>query len=283
MMFDPETAEGRGRLAGKVAVVVGGGSIGPGWGNGKAAAVLYAREGAKVVVVDFREVAANETVDIIREKGGTAISCTADATNEESVAAVFEKCSAEFGRVDVLHNNVGGQGTGRKLSNISLSDWNETLARNLTSAMLACKAAVGYMERQGGGAIVNVSSISSLRFLSVPTAVYSAAKGGLNEFTKNIAVELAPKGIRANCVLPGYIDTPFIRRLINGRPSYEVKGYMTAEEYATARNAIVPLGRMGTGWDVAYAALFLASDEASYITATTIVVDGGVTSVCPGA
>lgn len=283
MKFDPETAEGRGRLAGKVAVVVGGGSIGPGWGNGKAAAVLYAREGASVVVVDYREAAAKETVGIIREQGGVAVSCVADATNEESVAGVFETCTAEFGQVDVLHNNVGGQGTGRKLSNISLADWNETLARNLTSAMLTCKAAAVYMERQGGGAIVNVSSISSLRFLSVPTAVYSAAKGGLNEFTKNIAVELAPKGIRANCVLPGYIDTPFIRRLINGRPSYEVKGYKTAEEYATARNAIVPLGRMGTGWDVAYAALFLASDEAAYITATTIVVDGGVTSVCPGA
>lgn len=283
MSFDPVTAAGRGRLAGKVAVVVGGGSIGPGWGNGKAAAVVFAREGARVLVVDTREAAASETVSIISEKGGTAAPCSADATCEEDVERIFETCVAEFGQVDVLHNNVGGQGTGRAISNISLRDWNETLARNLTSAMLTCKSAVPHMERQGGGAIVNVSSISALRYLSVPTAVYSAAKGGLNEFTKNMAIQLAPKGIRANCVLPGYIDTPFIRRLINGRPSYEVKGYKSAEEYAASRNAIVPLGRMGTGWDVAYAALFLASDEANYITATTVVVDGGVTSVCPGA
>lgn len=283
MTFDPETAPGRGRLNDKVAVVMGAGSIGEGWGNGKAAAVVFAREGAKVLVVDYRADAAEETVAIIRQQGGTAKSCIADATSERDVARVFETCIGEFGRVDVLHNNVGGQGTGRAISNITLSDWNETLARNLTSAMLSCQAAAPHMEQSGGGAIVNVSSISALRYLSVPTAVYSAAKGGLNEFTKNIAIQLAPKRIRANCVLPGYIDTPFIRRLVNGRPSYEVKGYKTAEEYGAARNAIVPVGRMGTGWDVAYAALFLASDEASYITATTLVVDGGVTSVCPGA
>ena len=283
MELDPETAAGKGRLTGKTAVVIGAGSIGDGWGNGKAAAVVYAREGARVIVVDFREDAAAETASIIEKAGGIAVPCNADATSEADVKRVFDTCISEFGQVDILHNNVGGQGTGRTLSNISLSDWNETLARNLTSAMLTCQTAAPHMEKQGGGAIVNVSSISALRYLSVPTAVYSAAKGGLNEFTKNIAVQLAPKKIRANCVLPGYIDTPFIRRLINGRPSYEVKGYKSAEEYAAARNAIVPLGRMGTGWDVAYASLFLASDEASYITATTLVVDGGVTSVCPGA
>jgi NAD(P)-dependent dehydrogenase (short-subunit alcohol dehydrogenase family) len=281
--FELELAPGRGRLKGKVAVVVGGGSIGAGWGNGKAAAVVFAREGARVLVVDYREEGAAETVRMISDAGGVAAPCVGDATTEAGVERIFETCVSEFGHVDVLHNNVGGQGTGRRIDNITLADWNETLARNLTSAMLTCQAAVPLMEKRGGGAIVNVSSISALRYLSVPTAVYSAAKGGLNEFTKNIAIQLASKRIRANCVLPGYIDTPFIRRLINGRPSYEVKGYKTAEEYAAARDAIVPLGRMGTGFDVAYASLFLLSDEASYITATTIVVDGGVTSVCPGA
>jgi NAD(P)-dependent dehydrogenase (short-subunit alcohol dehydrogenase family) len=182
----------------------------------------------------------------------------------------------------VLHNNVGGQGTGRSLKTITVADWNATLARNLTSAMLSCRAVVPIMEAQGGGSIINISSISSLRHLNVPTAVYAAAKGGLNEFTKNIALQHAPNGIRANCVLPGYIDTPFIQRRIGGRPNYEIKGFNSADEYRAARDNIIPLRRMGTAWDVAYACLFLASDEASYITATTIVVDGGVTATCPG-
>ncbi len=182
----------------------------------------------------------------------------------------------------MLHNNVGGSGTGKSLANITVEDWNQTLARNLTSAMLTCRAVVPHMERAGGGSIVNISSISSIRHLGTPTAVYSAAKGALNELTKNIAVECARKQIRANCVLPGYIDTPFIRRDVGGVPSYRRKGFESAEVYAAARNEIVPMGRMGTGWDVAYAALFFASDDSAYVTGQMLVVDGGVTSTCPG-
>jgi NAD(P)-dependent dehydrogenase (short-subunit alcohol dehydrogenase family) len=282
MSIPAELPAGRGRLAGKVALVVGGGSIGPGWGNGKAAAVLYAIEGAKVLVVDSRREAAEETVDLIRTANGTASAVAADATDETAVAEFVEICVDSYGRIDILHNNVGGQGTGRRLNNITVSDWNATLARNLTSAMLSCRAVVPIMEEQGGGSIVNISSISSLRHLNVPTAVYAAAKGGLNEFSKNIALQHAAKGIRVNCVLPGYIDTPFIRRKVGGRPNYEIKGFKTAEEYGGARDEIIPMRRMGTAWDVAYACLFLASDESSYITATTIVVDGGVTATCPG-
>jgi NAD(P)-dependent dehydrogenase (short-subunit alcohol dehydrogenase family) len=273
---------GRNRLAGKVALVVGGGSIGPGWGNGKAAAVLYGLEGARVLVVDNRQEAADETVDIIRGAGGEAAAFAADASDENAVAAFVKACADTYGRIDVLHNNVGGQGTGRSLKTITVADWNATLARNLTSAMLSCRAAVPVMEEQGGGSIVNISSIASMRHLNVPTAVYAAAKGGLNEFTKNIALQHAHKGVRANCVLPGYIDTPFIRRKIGGRPNYEIKGFKTPEEYSAARDKVIPLRRMGTAWDVAYACLFLASDESSYVTATTIVVDGGVTATCPG-
>jgi NAD(P)-dependent dehydrogenase (short-subunit alcohol dehydrogenase family) len=273
---------GRGRLAGKVVLVVGGGSIGPGWGNGKAAAVLYALEGAKVLVVDNRQAAADETADIVRGAGGEAAAFAADATDEDAVAAFVERCGKIYGRIDVLHNNVGGQGTGRSLKTITVADWNATLARNLTSAMLSCRAVVPVMEEQGGGSIVNISSIASLRHLNVPTAVYAAAKGGLNEFTKNIALQHAHSGIRANCVLPGYIDTPFIQRRIGGRPNYEYKGFKSAQEYRVARDKVIPLRRMGTAWDVAYACLFLASDESSYITATTLVVDGGVTATCPG-
>jgi NAD(P)-dependent dehydrogenase (short-subunit alcohol dehydrogenase family) len=274
--------EGRNRLIGKVALVIGGGSIGPGWGNGKAAAVLYALEGAKVLVADMRQEAADETVGIIRAAGGQALPAVADAADEESVAELVKTCMGNYGRIDVLHNNVGGQGTGRSLKTITVADWNATLARNLTSAMLSCRAVVPIMEAQGSGSIVNISSIASRRHINVPTAVYATAKGGLNEFSKNIALQHAAKGIRVNCVLPGYIDTPFIRRQIGGRPNYEIKGFKSAEEYSAARNEVIPLRRMGTAWEVAYACLCLASDESSYITATTIVVDGGVTATCPG-
>ncbi len=282
MSPDLEHAPGRGRLAGKVALVVGGGSIGPGWGNGKAAAVVYAREGARVAVVDWREAAAQETVGIIKAAGGEAIALSGDMTNEADVARVVAQTIGAWGRIDVLHNNVGGSGTGKSLSNITLDDWNQTLARNLTSAMLTCRAVAPHMERAGGGSIINISSVSSIRHLGTPTAVYSAAKGALNELTKNIAVEYARRQIRANCVLPGYIDTPFIRRDVGGVPSYKRKGFESAEVYAATRNDIVPMGRMGTGWDVAYAALFFASDDSAYVTGQMLVVDGGVTSTCPG-
>lgn len=282
MTTNEEIPVGRDRLRGKIALVIGGGAIGPGWGNGKAAATLYAREGASVCVVDMRKGSADETVAIIRGFGGEAFALEADATAEDDVAGAVAACVKRYQRIDVLHNNVGGQGTGRTLDTITVADWNATLARNLTSAMLSCRAVVPIMEAQGGGSIINISSIASLRHLNVPTAVYSAAKGGLNEFTKNIALQHAGKGIRVNCVLPGYIDTPFIQRKIGGRANYEIKGFETAHEYRAARDAVVPLRRMGNAWDVAYACLFLASDEASYITATTIVVDGGVTATCPG-
>jgi NAD(P)-dependent dehydrogenase (short-subunit alcohol dehydrogenase family) len=277
-----ETLPGRGRLNGKVVLVAGGGSIGPGWGNGKTAAVVYAREGAKVAVTDWRTEAAQETVGIIRDNGGEAVAVTGDATSEADVARMVEETIAAYGRIDVLHNNVGGSGTGKHLGDMTLEDWNATMARNVTSAMLMCREVVPHMEKQGGGSIVNISSISSLRHLNVPTAVYAAGKGALNELTKNIALHYAGKNIRANCVLPGYIDTPFIRREINGKPAYEYKGYTNAEDYAADRGKIIPMQRMGTGWDVAYAALFLASDESAYVTAQMLVVDGGVTSTCAG-
>jgi NAD(P)-dependent dehydrogenase (short-subunit alcohol dehydrogenase family) len=274
--------KGRGRMAEKVVLVMGGGSILPGWGNGKAAAVLYAAESGKVMVADARREAAEETAAMIRGAGGTVATASGDATAESDVARIVSECVTAFGRIDVLHNNVGGSGTGRSLDDITLEDWNATIARNLTAAMLSCRAVLPVMRRQGGGAIVNVSSVSSLRHLGIPTAVYSAGKAGLNAFTQNIALHHAKEGIRANCVLPGYIDTPFIRRPIGGQAAYLRKGFKTDEEYSRARDAAIPMGRMGTGWDVAHAALFLASDDAAYITGTTLVVDGGVTATCPG-
>lgn len=277
-----ENTPSRNRVDGKVAMVIGAGSIGDGWGNGKAAAFVYGKEGAKVLCVDYRAHAAEETVALIRAAGGEARALAADVTDEDAVKALVEACIDQWGRVDILHNNVGGQGTGRDLGTITVDDWNATFARNITSTMLTCRAVVPVMAKQGQGAIVNIASIAGIRHLNTPTAVYSATKGAMIEFTRNIAIQHAHEGVRANCVLPGYIDTPFIQRLVNGRPSYTYKGFDSADEYRAARDAIIPTGRMGTGFDVAYASLFLASDEAGHITGTELVVDGGVTSTCPG-
>lgn len=277
-----EDTPGRNRLKGKVAIVTGAGSIGDGWGNGKAAAYVYAKEGAKTFCVDFRLEAAEQTVKQIEAFGGKAIAYAADVTDEAAVNAMVDACIEAWGRVDILHNNVGGQGVGRSLETITVEDWNATFARNVTSAMLTCKAVMPIMEKQKDGSIINISSIAALRHLNSNTAVYSSTKGAMIEFTKNIAIQHAASGVRANCVCPGYIDTPFIRRLVNGKPSYTYKGYTSAEEYSAARDAIIPSGRMGTGFDVAYAALFLASDESTHITGTHVTVDGGVTQTCPG-
>jgi NAD(P)-dependent dehydrogenase (short-subunit alcohol dehydrogenase family) len=277
-----EDTPGRNRLEGKVAIVTGAGSIGDGWGNGKAAAYVYAKEGAKTFCVDFRLEAAEQTVKQIEAIGGEAIAYAADVTDEAAVNAMVDACMEAWGHVDILHNNVGGQGVGRSLETITVEDWNATFARNVTSAMLTCKAVMPIMEKQKDGSIINISSIAALRHLNSNTAVYSSTKGAMIEFTKNIAIQHAVSGVRANCVCPGYIDTPFIRRLVNGKPSYTYKGYTSAEEYSAARDAIIPSGRMGTGFDVAYAALFLASDESTHITGTHVTVDGGVTQTCPG-
>ena len=277
-----EGTPSRNRLEDKIAIVTGAGSIGDGWGNGKAAAYVYAKEGAKTFCVDFRLEAAEETVKQIEAIGGEAIAYAADVTDEAAVNAMVDACMEAWDRIDILHNNVGGQGVGRSLDTITVEDWNATFARNVTSAMLTCKATMPIMEKQQDGSIINISSIAALRHLNSNTAVYSSTKGAMIEFTKNIAIQHASSGVRANCVCPGYIDTPFIRRLVNGKPSYTYKGYTSAEEYSAARDAIIPSGRMGTGFDVAYAALFLASDESTHITGTHVTVDGGVTQTCPG-
>lgn len=284
MNYSPdEHTENRHRLTGKVAIVAGAGAIGEGWGNGKATAFVYGKEGAKVFCVDNRLEAAEDTAARIRVLGGDAVAWEADVTDEAAVTKLVEQCVDNWGTVDILHNNIGGQGTGRQLDTITLEDWNETFSRNVTTAMLTTRAVVPIMkENQNGGAIINISSIAGIRHLNVPTAVYSMTKGAMIQFTQNIALQYACDGIRANCILPGYIDTPFIQRMVNGRPNYQYKGYATADEYRAARNAVIPSGRMGTGFDVAYASLFLASDDATYITGTELVVDGGVTATAPG-
>jgi NAD(P)-dependent dehydrogenase (short-subunit alcohol dehydrogenase family) len=262
---------GRGRVRDKIALVFGAGSSGPGWGNGKAAAVLYAREGAAVVAVDLQRPAAEETRDIIREEGGQCVALQADVTSSDAVANVVRQATREFGTIDILHNNVGITRMGDVVE-ASEESWRQVIDTNLTSAFLTCKHVLPIMLAQGRGAIVNVSSLATLQNNTYPYMSYYAAKAGLSQVTRAMAVQYAARGIRANAVLPGVIDTPLIRTQIAGR-------YESTEEMMTARHAASPMGRMGDAWDVARAALFLASDDAAYITGVCLPVDGGKSCV----
>jgi NAD(P)-dependent dehydrogenase (short-subunit alcohol dehydrogenase family) len=262
------------RLKDKVAIVTGAGSSGPGWGNGKAISVLFAREGAKVLAADIRQQAAEETAAIIRSEGGEALAFVADVSKAADVEAMVARCLEVFGRIDILENNVGILSVGGP-EELSEETWDREMAVNVRSAFLCCKFVLPVMVRQGGGAIVNTSSIASIRYTGYPSVAYNASKGAINQLTQNIAVQYAGKGVRANCVLPGLMNTPMIRE-----PLSEAYGAGGVEEMIRRRDASVPMGRMGDAWDVAYAALFLASDEAKYITGAQLVVDGGLTCKC---
>ena len=258
------------RVKDKVAIVTGAGSAGPGWGNGKAAAVLYAREGARVLAVDIDLAAAEETRRIAADEGGTCSAAQVDVTDADAVRAMVAQAIDRYGRIDILHNNVGITEVGGP-EEISEQAWERLLTTNVTSMFLTCKHCLPHMVRQGGGAIVNISSIASIRYTGYPSVSYNASKGAVNQLTQSIALQYADKGIRANCVLPGLMHTPMIERYITGAYGG------SREEMIRRRAAMVPMKRMGTAWDVAYAALFLASDEARYITGAQLVVDGGVT------
>ncbi|RDD63753.1 SDR family NAD(P)-dependent oxidoreductase [Ferruginivarius sediminum] len=260
-----------GRLQDKVAIVTGAGSSGPGWGNGKAASVLFAREGARVVCVDLNESAAEETAGIIREEGHDALAIRADVANHDDVKSVVDRTVGHFGRVDVLHNNVGIVEVGGPVE-ASEESWDRVMNVNLKSMFLTCKYVLPIMQKQKGGAIVNVSSIAGIRWTGVPYISYSASKSGALQFTRSVALQYASDGVRANSILPGLMNTPMIVE-----PLKEVYAAGDIEKMIEIRDQQCPMGRMGDAWDVAYAALFLASDEAKYVTATELVVDGGIT------
>lgn len=256
------------KLAGRTALVFGAGSAGPGWGNGKAAAVLYAREGANVVAVDLNADAAEATRAVIAAESGTAIALAGDITRAADIEAVVARTLAEFGRIDVLHNNVGITDMGG-LEDISEQRWQRVMDINLTGVFLTCKAVVPVMLRQGGGAIINISSIAATVINQYPYFSYYASKAGLNHFTRALAVHYAKQGIRANVVMPGLMDTPLVRAQIAGQ-------HDDHDTMMRARDAMTPMGRQGTAWDVARASVFLASDDAAYITGVCLPVDGGL-------
>ncbi|TDR93253.1 SDR family NAD(P)-dependent oxidoreductase [Enterovirga rhinocerotis] len=273
-MSESTAPRGLGRMEGKVALVFGAGSSGhasghTGWSNGSAASALYAREGARVVAVDLVPAAAEATRDIILKEGGEAIAASADATKSDDVAAVVGQALAAYGRIDVLHNNVGVTIMGGPLE-ISEESWRRGLDLNLTSAFLACKHVLPVMIEQGKGAVVNISSAAGAVVNEYPYASYYASKAGLNHFTRAMAIQYAKQGIRVNAIMPGIMDTPLIYSQISGQ-------YGSVEDMVAARNARSPTGRMGDAWDVARAALFLASDEAKYVNGVILPVDGGLT------
>lgn len=267
------TANTAGRIAGKVVLVVGAGSSGQGWGLGRAASALFAREGAHVFAVDRDAVAVEETRRRIEDAGGSCAVAVADATSHEDIQRAVDACVAQFGRVDVLHNNVGGGGPSDAIET-SVESWRASLDLNLTAAFLACKCVLPHMLKQGNGSIIQVGSIAAMRYPGISTLAYSVAKAGLLQLSKSIALQYARAGVRSNYLVLGHVDTPEIRRRI-----LERFGADRFDEVMAVRADVIPAGRPATVWDVAYAALFLASDESAYITGSEIPVDGGAMSM----
>jgi NAD(P)-dependent dehydrogenase (short-subunit alcohol dehydrogenase family) len=264
-------AERAGRVDGKVAIVTGAGSTpGPGVGTGKASAVVLAREGAKVVLVDLFAERAEETKELIEKEGGEALVVQADATQAAECEALVRRAVETFGTVDVLVNNIGRASVGTVVD-ISEEDWDRAFDINLRTTFLASKYAVPVMAANGGGSIVNICSISALR--GDGTAAYSAAKGAMLALTVDMAYSHGRDGIRVNAIAPGHITTPMVHSVSAPGPQAEFMDRMRSEAGL--------LGTPGDGWDVGWAAAFLASDEARWITGATLPVDSGVLSVTP--
>jgi NAD(P)-dependent dehydrogenase (short-subunit alcohol dehydrogenase family) len=260
MTADSTARRASGRLAGKVAIVTGAGSRGPGLGNGKAAAILFAREGARVLCVDQAKERAEETVALIRREGGVADAFVADVTRAGDCRAMVAAAVAGGGGLDILHNNVGIESRAGLLDTTE-AQWDQTLAVDLKSMLLATQSAVPAMLERGGGSIICVSSVAGLR--GHGRTAYAAAKAGIIGFVRSVAVELGPKNIRVNAIAPGPVWTPMVENL-------------GAEARARRRRA-TPLGTEGTGWDIGWGAVYLASDEARWVTGQTLVIDAGLT------
>lgn len=265
-------------LTGKIAFVTGAGSVGDDpdatvWGNGKATAVLLARQGATVYGVDLRQEAADVTKSLITKEGGTCETRGVDMTDASEVEEAVEDCVSRFGGIDILVNNVGGSAPGSAVT-MSEDVWDAQIDHNLKTTFLGCKFVIPVMEKRGKGAIVNIASIAGLRMSADRAHIaYSTTKLGLFAFSKSTAIAHAKQGIRCNTVVPGLMHTALVEhRLAKTIGANDLQGLIDR------RNAQCPTGKMGDAWDVAHAVLFLASDEARYITGTEIVVDGGLTA-----
>ncbi len=264
----------RGRLQDRIAIVTGAGSVGPGWGNGRATCVRFAEEGAKIFAVDRNLDATRETVERVQAVGGEIAVQQCDVTGGASVKAMVEACLARYGRIDVLVNNVGGSARGGPVE-MSEEVWDAQVDYNLKSVFLTCKHVLPVMERQGAGAIVNVASTSGMRWTGAAQVGYAATKAGVIQLSRVVAVEYAGKGVRVNSVVPGQLHTPMVEaRLAGQRAGGDVQALLAS------RLKRIPLGFAGDGRDTANAALYLASDEARFVTGTEIVVDGGMTVRC---
>lgn len=257
------------RLAGKVAIIVGAGQQpGETVGNGRAVAERFAEEGARLLLVDIQPEALKDTEDKLRSMGAQVASVLADITREDDCARIAAQCVATFGRIDVLHNNVGRSKGDKSTVELGADMWDEIMAMNLKGMFMTCKHVLPQMIAQKEGSIINISSTSSLS--ARPTVAYKTSKGAVNTFTQHLAYENAAHGVRANAILPGLIDTPMaIERRAQERG-------VSREVVRAEREAMVPMRRMGSAWDVAHAAVFLASDEARYITGVLLPVDGGL-------
>jgi NAD(P)-dependent dehydrogenase (short-subunit alcohol dehydrogenase family) len=262
------------RLEGKIALVTGAGSVGPGWGNGRAIAVRFAQEGAQVFGVDRDLQRLGETAERVAQAGGVLETAACDVTQAASIEAMVARCIARFGRIDVLVNNVGGSARGGPVE-MSEEVWDAQLDHNLKSVFLTCKHVLPHMLAQGRGTIVNLASTSATRWTGAAQIAYASSKAAVLQFSRVLAVQHAGQGIRVNTVVPGQLHTPMVEtRLAGQRAGGDVEALLKQ------RQARIPLPFMGDGRDTAAAALFLASDEARFVTGTEIVVDGGMSVRC---
>lgn len=257
-------------LSGSVVFVAGGGSAGPGWSIGRAACVTYARLGASVCVADRDAASAEETTALIHAEGGTAATFVGDVAEAADVKRLFAEARERFGgAIDVLHHNVGK--TGGPLET-SAEDFDRIHGVNVGSLLLACQEVLPGMVERGRGSIITISSIAGMRYLGYPHLAYGVTKAAVTHFTRLVAQQYAGQGVRANTVVPGLIDTPRIANTVA-----KMFSDTSLDEARAARARQVPMGRMGTAWDVAHACAFLASDASTYVTGTELVVDGGIT------
>ena len=258
-------------LTSRVIFVSGGGSAGPGWSIGRASCVTYARLGAKVCVVDRDPASAEETTRLILEEGGVAKTFVGDVSEQDQVKRLFNEARQQLGPIDVLHHNVGIGKVGGPMET-SAEDFDRIHKVNVASLLLAAQEVLPEMVSRGKGNIIAISSVAGMRYLGYPHLAYSVTKAANTQFIRMIAQQYADKGIRANTVVPGLIDTPRIANTV--AKMFSENGL---DEARVARDRQVPMGRSGTSWEVAHACAFLVSDAASYITGTELVVDGGIT------